>query len=207
MKLPILFLLLALPCSAFAQSTKNLSLTNTATVVSSCSISTTQNLNFGVFDPLDPQDLTGSGSILISCTYGNYTMSVSNGTGGSGFPTGVVSLPSTGGGGYTYYTSCMRSMKNSSGSNLYYELYADSGLSRSSYNSTPGSTYTPNAPSSTAKYSCSGATSLSGFKTVSFTSQAAQNITIYGKINTTKWNSNAYTSGTYTDQVSVNINF
>lgn len=207
MKNSFILLLLALPGVVSAQSTKSLSLNNTATVVSSCSISTTQNLNFGVFDPLNPQDLTGSGSVSVACTYGTYSMSVSNGTGGSGYPSGVISLPSTGGGGYTYYTSCMRSMKNSSGSNLYYELYADPGYLQSSYNSTPSSTYSSNPPSMTAKYSCSGTTSLSGFKSVSFTSKGPQTVTIYGKINNTKWKSTAYTPGAYSDQVSVNINF
>lgn len=205
MKYCLLLLALFSP-TAFAQTSKSLSLTNTSTVVGSCSISTSENLNFGLFDPLNPQALTNSGSVSVDCTYGTYGISISNGLGGSGYASGIVSLPSTGGGGYTYYVRCMRSMKNSAGDDLYYELYSSSNYTTPSNNSTSSSTYTSSPPSAASKRSCAG-TNISGFRTVSFTSKGVQNIPIYGKINIAKWASNSIRPGAYSDQVSVSITF
>lgn len=202
----LLCLALIAPGLASSQTSKSLSLTNTSTVVSTCAISTTQNINFGAFNPLEPQELTNAGYVSIDCTYGSYNMSVSNGLGGSGYASGIISLPSTGGGGYTYYVTCLRSMKNSTGDNLYYELYSAPGYTSPSNNSTSSSTYTSSAPSTTAKRGC-GTMNPSTFKRLTFDAKGAQQIPIYGKINTTKWASNSLTPGTYSDQVSVSINF
>jgi len=207
MKYTILALALCIPGSVFAQTTKNLSLNNTATVVSSCSISTTQNLNFGAFNPLDPQELRGTGSVSVACTYGNYSLSISNGNGGNSFLYNSVQLPSTGGGGYNVTYGCWRGMTNSSGQKLYYDLYANANYQTSSIN-TADTYYTQSRPNSgtTSSSNCND-TRISSFKTVSFTSNAPQEVLIYGKVNISKGQPTTLKPDSYTDQVSVSINF
>ena len=192
------------PGLAFAQSQ---TITNSATVVSACSISTTQNLNFGLFNPLDPQELRGTGSISVACTYGNYSVNLSNGNGGNSFLYNSVKLPSTGGGGWNVTYGCWRGMTNSAGQKLYYDLYADSNYQTSSIN-TGGTSYTQNTPSnSSVSTSPCQTTNTASFTTASFTNNAPQNITIYGKVSLSKGRPQSLQSGSYTDQVSVSITF
>lgn len=206
MKPHFLLLLLALPGMAFAQSTKSASLSNTATVLSSCGISTTENLNFGAFNPMDPQELRGTGAVSVSCTYGTYGISISNGSGGNSFLYRSVALPSTGGGGYNVTYGCWRGMVNSAGQKLYYELYADANYQNSSINTLP-TYYTSSAPSNSQTSGSTCGTSTNSFRTVSFTSKEPQSVTIYGKVNTTKGRPKELQPGSYTDQVTVSVNF
>lgn len=206
MKPSLLLLLLTIPCAAFAQSTKSSSLSNTATVLSACSISTTDNLNFGTFNPLDPQELRGTGSVSVSCTYGTYGLSISNGSGGNSFLYNSVALPSTGGGGYNVTYGCWRGMTNAAGKKLYYELYSDSGYTKSSIN-TGTTSYTSSAPTNSTTSSSACGTSVNSFTTVSFTNNTPKDVIIYGKVNITKGRPKELQPGSYSDQVVVNVNF
>lgn len=64
--------------SAAAQS---YTLTNSATVVASCSVATTQNISFGAIDALNQSSFSGQsqGNVQVKCTKGSYSMMLSNG--------------------------------------------------------------------------------------------------------------------------------
>lgn len=64
--------------SAFSQSSN---LTNSASVVASCTVATTENISFGAIDALNQSSFSGQnqGNVQIKCTKGSYSMMLTNG--------------------------------------------------------------------------------------------------------------------------------
>lgn len=56
-------------------------ITNSANVVASCSVATTQNISFGAIDALNQSSFSGQnqGNVQIKCTKGSYSMMLTNG--------------------------------------------------------------------------------------------------------------------------------
>ena len=177
-----------LPSFAFAQS-KSSSLSQTAKVLSSCSISTVENINFGVVDALTDTAKTGSGAVRASCTKGSYGLSVSYGMNSK------FLIWSTAGAGITYMCR-PRAMVNSNGTLLPYTLYSDSGLTQ------PIST-SDRIMISGGTYVNTRCTLSSGWTNVVFNSPEDQTVSLYGKVTVDK-SSNA---GNYTDTLTISLTF
>jgi spore coat protein U-like protein len=179
---------LALPSLACAQS-KSSSLTQTAQVLSSCSISTVENINFGVVDVLQDTTKTGSGAVRASCTKGSYALSVGYGMNSTFW------VWSNAGQGTTY--RCRpRAMANAKGATLPYNLYSDSGFAQ------PIST-SDQIMISGGTYVNTRCTLMAGWKNVVFTERQDQTITLYGQMTLDK-SSNA---GAYTDSLVISLTF
>lgn len=188
MKKIFIALVCVLPSFAFAQS-KSISLSQTAQVLSSCTISTVENINFGVMDVLTDTTKVGSGAVRTSCTKGSYALSVSYGMNSK------FLIWSTAGQGTTY--SCQaRAMANPKGAVLPYTLYSDSGLTQ------PIST-SDRIMISGGTYVNTRCTLASSWKNVVFNAPQSQTVSLYGKVAADK-SSNA---GNYTDTLTISITF
>lgn len=110
----VLSVLALLPFSSWASSSN---ISNTAQVMSSCSIRKTQDLNFGVFNPLEQSKITGNGQLELNCTKGNYRVSINAGGGG---------------GWFTNTRMCFYQMKNKNGKTAIYYPSASYSESTSS---------------------------------------------------------------------------
>jgi len=83
-------LLLTLSCGAFAQSDSS-TFDVTATVASTCSISSNSSLAFGNYDPVTAAAVTGTTTVAVTCSNGmsgtavglSYTGSMSDGASGT----------------------------------------------------------------------------------------------------------------------------
>ena len=168
----------ALSPSVFAQSSN---LTNSATVVASCSMATTQNLNFGSINGLDFNSFSGQaqGMVKVKCTAGSYQVYVGNGE-------NVIS-----GSGNT----CLQRMKsNNSGTTIVYALNTNETYSTVYPN---GTTYCPKSSMNAQVYN-----------TATFTSATREvNIPVYASIQKSFMVNNQFTVGTYSDNVTVYIAF
>lgn len=164
--------------SAFAQSR---TLTNSANVVASCSIATTQNLNFGSIDGLDFDSFSGQtqGVVNVKCTAGSYQVYLSNGR-----------YPISGTG-----KSCLQRMKHPTDvSLLVYALNTDN-------------TYNTVYPNSVGTCS-SSAMNPEVYKTAMFTSSVRElNIPVYASIQKQYMKTNRFAPGNYSDTISVFIAF
>lgn len=83
MKRLIIFLASLTPFSVLSQNSSvlgNSLITNRATVLSSCSITTVSNIVFGEFDPLNVTFRTATGSLRVHCSQGSYSISRNMGT-------------------------------------------------------------------------------------------------------------------------------
>lgn len=187
-RISFILLAVALPSLACAQS-KSSTLTQTAQVLSACSISTVENINFGVVDALTDTAKTGSGAVRASCTKGSYALTVNYGMNSKFW------IWSNAGQGTTYMCR-PRAMANTKGALLPYTIYSDSGLTQ------PIST-NDQIMISGGTYVNTPCTLMSSWKSVVFTEPKAQTVTLYGKMTVDK-SSNA---GTYTDSLVVSITF
>lgn len=191
--------LLAFAPTVYAQSSQSTNLTNTATVVSDCSIQTTQNILFPSVNLLTQETATAQGSFAVRCTKGSYNVQISNGmnmTVGKMYNS-VYSGTFTDPNRYTYYYECNRAMKHISESDtLPYELYAEANMQSKSYNSAS----TSGSGSISPPKSCgTGST----FKTVTFSSFEQQQVNVYAKALITK----NLKSGAYVDTISIIVTF
>lgn len=182
-----------------AQTTRSANITNTATVVSDCSIRTTQNMLFPSVDLLTQDTATAEGSFGVRCTKGSYNIQITN---GMNMNVGTLYRSESSGSftdpnRRTFYYECNRAMKHISGTDvLQYELYATSTMQSKSYNyTTTSSTTTPTRPTTCG--------TNNSFKTVTFTNFEEQQVNIYGKALVTK----SLQSGAYIDTISVVVNF
>lgn len=191
--------LLAFAPHAYAQSTQSTNITNTVTVVSDCSIQTTQNILFPSVDLLTQETATAQGSFAVRCTKGSYNLQISNGMNmnvGRLYNT-VYSGSFTEPNRYNYYFECNRAMKHiSENDTLQYELYVDPSMQTKSYN------YASTQSSSGAVRPSSCGTT-GNFKTITFTSFEPQQVNIYAKALVTK----NLKSGAYVDTISVLVTF
>ena len=184
-------------------ATKSLTLTNTVNVQNMCTFNTTQNMGFGAYNPLNENaNVRATGQLQLYCNPGTYTIKINNGANSQetfvkkteGFPTG--------GGTYYWQYDCQRRVKNSSNSTLAYSIYMDAGYSTPLGQLQSGG---PGTPTNNGGFSC-GNNNLT-LKTVTFTTadNSAQFIDLYGLINPNQ--GDAATMGTYTDSITLQVNF
>lgn len=196
---PIIALILALTAStASAQTTGKSNLSNSATVLSSCSISVVNHINFGALDPLSDTTKTATGAFSVSCTKGSYEIQVGFGQNPYNTNRGLSSA------------TCERYMVNSSGKLLQYSV---SFLNASGNYTTyiPSLNYGPNNAACKSRYTRAGtwpgeaASGTSpGPTTLTFTeSNKSQTVQMNGSVTANK----TLTPGVYTDTISVGVVF
>lgn len=192
-------LLLASPFVSMAQSTKSSNLTNTATVVSLCSLQVTQNISFGSVNALGGIDALGQGSVQVGCTYGSYALTVGRGLNDAN---NSYNPRDCGRWGCTYTVQCIRAMANADKtSTIPYELYTTSDPSsivRLLGETSSDGIFAParcnDAPVRTA-----------GFATLTFKSPEKQTVNIFAR--TTVSEKNSLKPGVYTDAFTVSVVF
>ena len=164
--------------TALAQSSN---LTNSATVVASCSVATTQNLNFGSINGLDLDSFSGQaqGMINVKCTAGSYQIYLSNG-----------GYPISGEG-----TSCLQRMKNPTDIGLLvYAINMDNS-------------YTSVYPNNAAPCR-SSVMNAQVYKTVVFASGVREvNVPVYASIQKNYMRTNRFGVGNHSDSITVYIAF
>lgn len=128
MKYLLGLLLLATALPSFAVE-KSLTLTNTSTVVSQCSINTLSNIQFGSLDVLGANanvGATGNGTVRVQCTKGSYALLINNGNNWAARLTNSYPCTTCQGSGYVVRVfNCDRYMKSASGGTLGYVVYKD----------------------------------------------------------------------------------
>lgn len=173
----VLSALLLLPISSWASSNN---LSNSAQVVSACSIRKTQDLNFGVFNPLDQSKITGNGQLELNCTKGTYRVSLGAGTGG---------------GWFTNTRLCFYQMKNQNGKTAIYYPSA-------SYSESTSSGINPSANSAA---DCASATVF--LQSYTFTETVrSQTVNVYAMTEKSQFFGSPQV-GTYTDTLTVSVQF
>jgi len=190
----------ALVSTANAQTTRNLSLTNTSTVVSSCSIAVTQNMNFGAFDPLNPTTTTAEGAVQVVCTKGTYSVQVGRGANDLSTTTDSRACDRW---GCTVTVQCLRQMVNAQrNSAVRYEVYASPTATSAlrllgpSFDNSFGKTD-----------SCSNYPSLStSYGSLTFNSPGPQVMKIYAKIDAVA-SSKKMLPGVHSDTMAVSVVF
>lgn len=163
----------------FAQSSN---LTNSANVVASCSVATTQNISFGSIDALNQSSFSGQnqGNVQVKCTKGSYSMMLTNGM----YP---ISSLQTG--------ACAQRMKAEK--NNHYIVYA---LNTSdSY-----ATIYPNNGNTCTASTSTGQTYAS---LVFDNATRERNVPIYASIQKYYLNFNAFSADKYNDTVNVLVYF
>lgn len=78
MKKFVYFPLLLATCVGPSQANSS-NVTNTSTVVSSCTIAVVKNLEFGPFNPLEDTTKIGEGVLRVNCTKGSYRLELNRG--------------------------------------------------------------------------------------------------------------------------------
>ena len=174
----ILSAVVFLPTTSFAASS-SANLSNTAQVVSSCSIRKTQDLNFGAFNPLEQNAITGNGQLELTCTKGTYRVYL-----GTGSNTGW----------YTNTRMCFYQMKNAQGkAGLYYP------------SATP--TFTTSGLSASANSLADCASARVFLNTYEFTETVRrQTVTVYAYTEKSQFFGRPQV-GTYTDTLVVSVDF
>lgn len=192
-------LLFLLPLSCFAGSS-SLNLANTVNSVASCTISTTQNLQFGSFNPLSETTKNAQGALSLVCSAGTYALSVNYGSGSSvgnvtnrkvqtGCPNGSCFTYTT----YDYY--CGRAMNGSKGA-IPYDIYTNSTMTTEANQKRNAEFYGNTDPTS-----CSSPTT--SFGSVTFTQPGPITVPVYAKMTGTK----ATPFGSYVDSLVFTVSF
>lgn len=182
-------------------ATSSSTLTNSSTVVSACSISVNDAIQFGVINTLNETTKTAQGALAVNCTKGTYQVSVNYGLSSSiGNISNIKSQNYCPNGSCYSYTSydyyCGRSMSGAKGK-IPYSLYTNSGLTAEANEKRSGGYY-GNTDTTT---SCSTPTTL--FGTVVFTQKGAISVPVYARMNATK----ATPAGSYVDTLTFTVSF
>lgn len=182
-------------------ATSNSTLTNSSTVVSACSISVNQALQFGAINTLNEITKTAQGALAVNCTKGTYALSVNYGQSSSiGNTSNIKSQTSCPNGSCFTYTTydyyCGRSMSGPKGK-IPYTLYTNSALTVEANQKRSGDYY-GNTDTTT---SCS--TPTTSFGNVVFTQKGAISVPVYARMNATK----STAMGTYTDTLTFTVSF
>lgn len=136
-KILVCCLLSSIGFSAFAQtSSRNLS--NSASVVSECSIRVDQHIVFGMFNPLNVQTRSATGILKVNCTQGSYSLSRNMGANALNRQKRITTgnYDGTLNGNYAQVDlTCTSSMKSSDGKFIEYRM-GDFATFSSSYTGT-----------------------------------------------------------------------
>lgn len=193
-KIAVLTLSLALAIGSVSAQTTSI-LNNSATVVGACSISTTQNIMFGQFNPLTDSEKTASGAVQVNCTKGDYSISLNQGQNSLRLSNGYEYEKCGPNNLCTYYLyKCDRAMKNPGGIKIAYQIFSDANMSSEMAAQGRLTTSIPGTQS------CSTSSVLTQ---LTFNSPGAQTVPVYGKMLV---NQNA-TPGAYVDTMSATITF
>lgn len=194
-------LLLTIAPLAQAQS-KSLSLTNTVTAVDSCTLNTTQNLNFGTYNPLnDNAGIRSVGQVQIYCAPGRKLIKMNNGNNSSQVYTRKEVGYPTGSGTYYWYYNCQRRMKNAEGQTLAYNFYTDAAYGSTISNELSGA----GTSSSNGGFTCGAATQQLTYVDFTADKNAPQVINLFGEILPNQ--GSTATSGVYTDSMVISVAF
>jgi len=183
-------------------ATGSSTLTNSSTVVSACSISVNEAIQFGAVNTLNETSKTAQGAVGINCTKGSYALSVNYGLSSSiGNTSNLKSQTSCPNGScftyntYDYY--CARSMSGPKGK-IPYTLYTNSALTTEANQKRSTEYYGTNGDTTT---SCS--TPTTSFGTVLFTQKGVISVPVYARMNATK----ATAAGSYMDTLTFTVSF
>ena len=136
-KILVCGLLSSIGFSAFAQtSSRNLS--NSANVVSECSIRVDQHILFGAFNPLNVQTRNATGILKVNCTRGSYSLSRNMGANALNRQKRITTgnYDGTLNGNYAQVDlTCTSSMKSSDGKFIEYRM-GDFATASSTYTGT-----------------------------------------------------------------------
>lgn len=199
------YLLIALSIfsgSAFA-GVGSKSLSNSSTVVSSCTISTVQHMLFGDFNPLSVSTRSATGSVRVLCSKGSYSLRRNLGTNAANFNKTYKSGNSNGttSGNYTDVTlTCMNTMRSPAGDVIEYRI-GTRPVVTDSFMGSGRDTQANNR-------NCSSGDTVA-HQTLNFTQNREQIISISATIGGST-DSTAYKSlrrGTYTDNLTLSIVF
>lgn len=184
--------LCALSAPTFAESS---SLSNTATVVSNCTIAVTKNLDFGVINPLnytDGQEVKASGSVQLMCTKQSVVLNIDYGstTKGDSARRPNASTPNV--------YACDRRMRSSvnPGSKYLYRLSTGPTVTQADINRDEAITN----PNYTQFNICDN--TQSKFATLDFTTPK-MDVPIYGTMTVSKY----LAAAVYTDVLTVSVVF
>ena len=164
-----------IPVHAFAEN-----ITNTAQVLSSCSMRKVQDINFGVFNPFVQNTRTAKGEIELTCTKGTYRVSLGAGSGA---------------GWFTNTKQCFYQMKNQQGkSAIYYPSASFSETTTGALN-----------PTAASEAGCSSASVF--LKNYTFTETVrSQIVSVYAMTEKSQFFGGPHV-GTYTDTLTVLVTF
>jgi spore coat protein U-like protein len=200
--IPLIALTSLVVASHASAATNNSILTNSSTVVSACSISVNEALQFGAVNTLNELTKTAQGAVGVNCTKGSYALSVNYGLSSSiGNTSNLKSQTSCPNGScftyntYDYY--CGRSMSGPKGK-IPYTLYTNSALTTEANQKRSTEYYGTNGDTTT---SCS--TPTTAFGTVVFTQKGPISVPVYARMNATK----STASGSYVDTLTFTVSF
>lgn len=198
--IPPVFFLLSFSFAPEAWSASS-TLSNSSTVVSSCSISVNDNIQFGSTNTLTETTKTAQGAVGVNCTKGSYSLSVNYGLSSSiGNTSNFKSQTSCPNGSCFTYTTydyyCGRSMSGAKGK-IPYTLYTNAGLTTEANQKRSGDYY--GATDTTT--SCS--TPTTSFGTVNFIQKGPITVPVYARMTTTK----STVAGTYVDTLTFTVSF
>lgn len=190
--LSIFFLIATAPHLAFAAAQN---LTNSASVVSACTISTVDNINLGSIDTLNFTTAEDTGAVQIVCSQGTFTVTIDNGR--NARQSNVSNVAN--GAQYTKTYTCQRRMMSSTGQTVAYNVYHTNNVGVNNNKSVTSSTN--GFDSSYCANSSAGFTSL----TFSPVTGSTQNVVMIGRAFPTT--STGATPGVYTDTLMYTVNF
>lgn len=199
----IVFVSVLLICAhSFAQA-QSLNTVQSATVDSSCSISTTQNITFSAFNPLNFGVMASSGALQVQCTKGSYSVSRNIGENSDNFSKSVKRENTDGtlnGNVSTVSLVCSSYMKGPDGSFIEYRI-GDRPSFTSMYRGTAGYTQADRRNCSTTD------TVLQD--TLTFNENSSQTVLITATIGNSqdKTEYKSLRGGTYIDTLTVSVTF
>lgn len=182
-------------------ATSSSNLTNSSTVVSACSISVNEALQFGAVNTLTELTKTAQGTVGVNCTKGSYALSVNYGLSSSIGNTSNFKPQTTcpNGSCFTYTTYdyyCGRSMSGPTGK-IPYTLYTNSALTTEANQKRSGGYY------GTTDTTTSCSTPTTAFGNVVFTQKGAISVPVYARMNATQ----STASGSYVDTLTFTVSF
>lgn len=188
-----LFFLCAVGASEAFAASQNI--TNNATVVSACTISTVDHINLGAIDTLNFVTAEDTGTVRIVCSQGTFSVMVDNGR--NPRQTNLSSVAD--GQQYTKRYTCQRRMTSATGSTVAYNVYQASNVAVGN-----NKTVTSTGSAFDSSYCANAAAEFTSL-TFSKATGSAQNLVMIGRAFPTT--STGATPGVYTDALTYTILF
>lgn len=188
----LFFLCAVMASEAFAASQN---ITNNATVVSACTISTVDHINLGAIDTLNFVTAEDTGTVRIVCSQGTFSVMVDNGR--NPRQTNLSSVAD--GQQYTKRYTCQRRMTSGTGSTVAYNVYQANNVAVGNNKTTTS------AGSAFDSSYCANAAAEFTSLTFSKATGSTQNLVMIGRA--FPQTSTGATPGVYTDTLTYTILF